>query len=177
MPAPHSSNHEPKSSIAETGARGMEGAGTIFEASQEPAKGWLASFTVVEEKASGLRRRFVALPKGETDHDDYGAEAPLQRVSCYLGTVISEVATVFDLKASFFQASLPQESRAETPRLVELTRLPKGYGRRPEILCTVTRALAGGACDSQFEMHRAEVTENMRLDRQHSNQWAAAGSG
>ncbi|KAG8346452.1 hypothetical protein TRVL_02718 [Trypanosoma vivax] len=84
------------------------------------------SFTFVEEKPSKLRRRFVSRPKGETDRDDYEADDMLLRVPHCLDAV-------FDLKASFFQVSLPQGScvsfrrRTEAGRLVEPTRLLTGY--------------------------------------------------
>ncbi|KAH8608213.1 hypothetical protein ERJ75_001344000 [Trypanosoma vivax] len=87
---------------------------------------------------------------GENNRDDCEAEAPLRHVSCYLDAVFGEVAAVFDLKASFFQVSLPQESRAsfqcrtEAGRFVELTRLPTEYKRCLEILRTVARVLVGG---------------------------------
>ncbi|KAH8615422.1 hypothetical protein ERJ75_000587000 [Trypanosoma vivax] len=128
----------------------MERAGVIFEASQKPAEGFVVSFAVVEGKAAGLRRRFIALPKGKNDHGDCEAEGPLQHASCYPGAVFGEVAAVFDRKASFFQVSLPQGSRtsfrcrAEAGRLAELTRLQMGRKCGPEMLHTATRALAGG---------------------------------
>ncbi|KAH8613492.1 hypothetical protein ERJ75_000782800 [Trypanosoma vivax] len=97
-----------------------------------------------------MRRRFVACPKGENDHDDCEAEVPLRHMSRYLGAVFGGFGKVFDLKLSFFEARLPQGNckgsrcRTETARLVELTRLPVGYKRSPEVLRAVARALAGG---------------------------------
>ncbi|KAG8342273.1 hypothetical protein TRVL_06900 [Trypanosoma vivax] len=132
MPEPHSSNHEPSLRINEADAKEMEGAGVSREASQKPTKALVVPFAVVEGNPAGLRRRFVALPKGENDHDACDADAPKRHVSCYLDAVLCEVGAVFGLKAFLFQASLAQESRtslrcqAKTGRLVALTRLPIG---------------------------------------------------
>ncbi|KAH8604533.1 hypothetical protein ERJ75_001706500 [Trypanosoma vivax] len=144
----------------------MEGAGVIFEASQKPAKGWVVPFTVVEGKAAGLRRRFIALPKGKNDHDDCEAEAPLQHASCYPGAVFGELAAVFDMKASFFQVNLPQGNRtsfrcrAEAGRLVELTRLQMGCKCGPEKLHTTTRALAG---DHAIVSSRCAAPQSLKI--------------
>ncbi|KAH8617565.1 hypothetical protein ERJ75_000365200 [Trypanosoma vivax] len=136
-PEPHSSNYEPKLRIDEADAKEMERSGVIFEASREATEGFVVPFMVVGEKPPGPRSRFVACPKGKNDHGDCEAEAPQQRVSCYLDAVFDEVAGVFDLKASFFSASSPQGSRAgfrcrtETGRLAELTRLQSGKKVQP----------------------------------------------
>ncbi|RNC52965.1 target of rapamycin (TOR) kinase 1 [Trypanosoma cruzi] len=53
---------------------------------------------------------------------------------------MAEAASCLDLKTSFFQVSLPRETRhlfrcrVEDDTLVELTRLPMGYKASPEIL-------------------------------------------
>ncbi|KAH8606899.1 hypothetical protein ERJ75_001424800 [Trypanosoma vivax] len=112
-------------------------------------KGLGCALPCVEEKPAGLRRRFVALPKGENDREDCEAEGPLRHVPRYVDAVFGEVETVFDLKASFFRVSLPQgnrasfRSRAETGRFAGHARLQMGYKRGPEMLHTVMRALAG----------------------------------
>ncbi|KAG8338847.1 hypothetical protein TRVL_10326 [Trypanosoma vivax] len=74
-----------------------------------------------------------------------------------------EVAAVFDLKASFFQVSLPQESRAsfccraEAGRLVGLAALPMGFKCGPEMLHTAARVLAGdpAAASSRYASPRS----------------------
>ncbi|RNC55223.1 rab1 small GTP-binding protein [Trypanosoma cruzi] len=61
---------------------------------------------------------------------------------------MAETASCLELKASFFQVSLPRETRhlfrcrVEDGTLVELTRLPMGYKASPEILQIVTSAIA-----------------------------------
>ncbi|KAH8604190.1 hypothetical protein ERJ75_001734300 [Trypanosoma vivax] len=107
-PELHSSNHEPKLRINEADAKEMERTGVICEAPQKPTKGWAAAFAVVEENPAGLRRRPVALPKGENDHDECEAKAPPKHVSCYLGAAFGEFAAVSYLRAPLFQVSLPQ---------------------------------------------------------------------
>ncbi|RNC48558.1 target of rapamycin (TOR) kinase 1 [Trypanosoma cruzi] len=62
---------------------------------------------------------------------------------------MAEAASCMDLKASFFQVSLPWETRhlfrcrVEDGTLVELTRLPMGCKAGPEILQIITSAIAG----------------------------------
>ncbi|KAF8291000.1 hypothetical protein TcBrA4_0114960 [Trypanosoma cruzi] len=62
---------------------------------------------------------------------------------------MAEAAFCLDLKASFFQVSLPRETRhlfrcrVEDGTLVELTRVPMGYKAGPEILQIITSAIAG----------------------------------
>ncbi|PWU96517.1 putative target of rapamycin (TOR) kinase 1 [Trypanosoma cruzi] len=62
---------------------------------------------------------------------------------------MAEAVSCLDLKASFFQVSLPRETwhlfrcRVEDGTLVELTRLPMGYKASPEILqIIITSAIA-----------------------------------
>ncbi|KAH8608460.1 hypothetical protein ERJ75_001306700 [Trypanosoma vivax] len=163
---PHSCKREPNLGISEADSGAMEGAGVIFEASRKPAEVFVVSLAVVEGKAGGPRRRFIALPKGKNDHDDCEAEAPLQHASCYLRAVFGEVAAVFDMKASFFQVSLPQGSRTsfrcrtEAGRLAELTRLKMGYKRSPQMLHTATRALAG---DHAIVSSRCAAPQSLKI--------------
>ncbi|CCD18877.1 hypothetical protein ERJ75_000550000 [Trypanosoma vivax] len=144
----------------------MEGAGVIFEASQKSTKGWVVPFTVVEGKAAGLRRRFISQPKGESDHSDCEAEGPLEHASCYLHAAFGEVAAVFVLKASLFQVSLPQGSRAsfrcraEAGMLVEPTHLPTEYKCSPEIPRTVARVLAG---DTAVVSSRCAAQKSLKI--------------
>ncbi|PWV04069.1 putative target of rapamycin (TOR) kinase 1 [Trypanosoma cruzi] len=62
---------------------------------------------------------------------------------------MAEAASCLDLKASFFQLSLPRGTRhlfrcrVEDGTLEELTRLPMGYKASPEILRIITSAIAG----------------------------------
>ncbi|PWV11511.1 hypothetical protein C3747_59g55 [Trypanosoma cruzi] len=107
------------------------------------------TFSVVEEKTTGLRRRWIAWPRDKNRDDPYEAHAPLLHISRYLPPVMAETASCLDLKASFFQVSLPRETRhlfrcrVEDGTLVEPTRLPMGCKASPEILqIIITSAIA-----------------------------------
>ncbi|ESS55717.1 rab1 small GTP-binding protein [Trypanosoma cruzi Dm28c] len=130
-------------------ARWLRKAGIIEDASSTITGGWIIPFSVVEEKTTGLRRRWIAWPRDRNRDDPYEANAPLLHISHYLPPVMAEAASCLDLKASFFQVSLPRETRhlfrcrVEDGTLVELTRLPMGYKAGPEVLQIITAAIAG----------------------------------
>ncbi|PWU88485.1 hypothetical protein C4B63_72g112 [Trypanosoma cruzi] len=123
-------------------------AGIIEDASSTITGGWIIPFSVVEEKTTGLRR-WIAWPRDKNRDDPYEANVPLLHISHYLPPVMAEAASCLDLKASFFQVSLPRETRhlfrchVEDGTLVELTRLPMGYKASPEILQIITSAIEG----------------------------------
>ncbi|EKG05167.1 target of rapamycin (TOR) kinase 1, putative [Trypanosoma cruzi] len=104
---------------------------------------------VVEEKTTGLRRRWIAWPRDKNRDDPYEADVPLLHISHYFPPVMAEAVSCLDLKASFFQVSLPRDTRhllrcrVEDGTLVELTRLPMGYKTVPEILQIITSTIAG----------------------------------
>ncbi|RNC39532.1 rab1 small GTP-binding protein, partial [Trypanosoma cruzi] len=129
-------------------ARLLRKAGIIEDASSTITGGWIIPFSVVEEKTTGLRRRWIAWPRDKNRDDPYEANVPLLHISHYLPPVMAEAASCLDLKASFFRVSLPRETRhlfrcrAEDGTLVELTRLPVGYKAGPEILQIITSAIA-----------------------------------
>ncbi|RNC46661.1 target of rapamycin (TOR) kinase 1 [Trypanosoma cruzi] len=64
------------------------------------------AFSVVEEKTTGLRRRWIAWPRDERRDDHYEAHAPLLHISHYLPPVMAEAASCVELKASFFRSLL-----------------------------------------------------------------------
>ncbi|KAH8611179.1 hypothetical protein ERJ75_000939900 [Trypanosoma vivax] len=74
-PGPHSSSHEPQLGIDGADAGVMGSSGVVFEAPRKTTKGFVAPFVAVEGRPGGLRRRFVAWPKGKNDHDDCEAGA------------------------------------------------------------------------------------------------------
>ncbi|PWV21083.1 hypothetical protein C3747_4g358 [Trypanosoma cruzi] len=130
-------------------ARLLRKAGIIEDASSTKAGGWIIPFSVVEEKTTGLRRRWIAWPRDKNRDDPYEANVPLLHIYHYLPPVMAEAASCLDLKASFFQFSLPRETRhlfrcrVEDGTLVELTRLPMGHKASPEILqIIITSAIA-----------------------------------
>ncbi|ORC85957.1 uncharacterized protein TM35_000311430 [Trypanosoma theileri] len=111
-PELHARRRESNLRINNADAQRMKEAGIICTASSHPTAGWVVPFTVVEGKPSGQRRRFIALPRENNTQDYYEADVPLGRISRYLDVVCDETATLFDLKASFFQVALPENMRA-----------------------------------------------------------------
>ncbi|ORC86506.1 uncharacterized protein TM35_000282220 [Trypanosoma theileri] len=178
-PTPKVMDRESNLRITNADAQRMKEAGIICTASSHPTAGWVVPFTVVEEKPSGKRRRFIAWPKGKNAQDDYEADVPLEHISRYLDVVYDETATLFDLKASFFQVALPRNIRAsfrcrtESGELVEFARLPMGYKCSPEIVNTITRVLAGDpamvkpqyAAPKQLKIH--VWIDNIRISGPH----------
>ncbi|ESS62067.1 target of rapamycin (TOR) kinase 1 [Trypanosoma cruzi Dm28c] len=124
-------------------------AGIIEDASSTTSGGWIISFSVVEEKTTGLRRRWIAWPRDENRDDPYEANGRLSHIFHYLPPVMAEAASCLDLKSSFI-VYLPRETQhlfrchVEDGTLVELTRVPMGHKAGPEILqITITSAIAG----------------------------------
>ncbi|KAF8298698.1 hypothetical protein TcYC6_0072860 [Trypanosoma cruzi] len=142
--------------ISTADARLLRTAGIIEDASSTITGGWTRPFSVVEEKTTGLRRRWIAWPRDKNRDDPYEANFPLLHISHYLPPVMAEAASCLDLKASFFQVSLPRETRhlfrcrVEDGTLEELTRLPMGYKASPEILQIITSAIAGVTTVTHF---------------------------
>ncbi|KAF5221342.1 hypothetical protein ECC02_005584 [Trypanosoma cruzi] len=132
-------------------------AGIIEDALSTITGGWIIPFSVVVEKTTGLRRRWIAWPRDKNRDDPYEVHAPLLHISHYLPPVMAEAASCLNLKASFFHFSLPRETRhlfrcrVEDGTLVELTRHPMGYKASPEILqIIITSAIAGVTTVAHF---------------------------
>ncbi|RNF12714.1 hypothetical protein TcG_08733 [Trypanosoma cruzi] len=151
-PFPPSSSGKARESsrrIPTADARLLRKAGIIEDALSKITGGWIIPFSVVVEKTTGLRRRWIAWPREKNRDDPYEANVPLLHISHYLPPVMAEAASCLDLKASFFQVSLPRETRhlfrcrVEDGTLVELTRFPMGCKAGPEILQIITSAIAG----------------------------------
>ncbi|PWU92851.1 hypothetical protein C3747_307g34 [Trypanosoma cruzi] len=127
----------------------LNAAGIIEDASSTITGGWIIPFSVVEEKTTGLRR-WIAWPRGKNRDVPYEAHVPLLHISHYLPPVMTEAASCLDLKASFFQVSLPRETRhlfrcrVEDGTLVGLTRLRMGYKASPEILQIIISSAISG---------------------------------
>ncbi|PWU93731.1 hypothetical protein C3747_291g7 [Trypanosoma cruzi] len=83
-------------------ARLLRKAGIIEDASSTITSGWIIPFSVVEEKTTGLRRRWIAWPRDKNRDDPYEANVPLLHISHYLPPVMAESASCLDVKASFF---------------------------------------------------------------------------
>ncbi|ESS61627.1 target of rapamycin (TOR) kinase 1 [Trypanosoma cruzi Dm28c] len=108
-PFPPSSSGKPREGsrrIPIADARLLRKAGIIEDASSTITGGWIIPFSVVEEKTTGLRRRWIAWPRGTNRDDHYEANGPLLRISHYLPPVMAEAASCLDVKASFFRSLL-----------------------------------------------------------------------
>ncbi|RNE95465.1 rab1 small GTP-binding protein [Trypanosoma cruzi] len=113
-PLPPSSSgkaREDSRRIPTADARLLRKAGIIEDGSSTVTGGWIIPFSVVEEKTTGLRRRWIAWPRDKNRDNPYEANAPLLHISHYLPPVMAEAASCLDLKASFFQVPLPRETR------------------------------------------------------------------
>ncbi|RNC57920.1 putative rab1 small GTP-binding protein [Trypanosoma cruzi] len=77
-------------------------AGIIEDALSTITGGWIIPFSVVAEKTTGLRRRWIAWPRDKNREDPCEAHAPLLHIAHYLLPVIAEAASCLDLKACFF---------------------------------------------------------------------------
>ncbi|KPA74892.1 hypothetical protein ABB37_02163 [Leptomonas pyrrhocoris] len=154
--------------ICTADALALRAGGIIGPASDAPTKGWVVPFSVVEEKSTGTRLRWIAWPrvKNATLEDD--ADVPLEHVARYLPAVHAEVAACLDLKASFYQVPLPVEARAcfrciaENGAVMELHRLPMGYRASPEVMQLLTSAVRS-EYRAPPEVHIDVWIDNIRL--------------
>ncbi|PWV19295.1 hypothetical protein C3747_10g539 [Trypanosoma cruzi] len=129
-------------------ARLLRKAGIIEDASSTITGGWIIPFSVVEEKTTSLRRRWIAWPRDKNRDDPYEANVPPLHISHYLPPVMAEAASCLELKTSFFQVSLPREASASLS-------MPRG-GRH-----------AGGAYTaSQWDTRPAQKFSRLLLLRQ-----------
>ena len=109
-------------------------------------------FTVIEEKPSGLRQRFILWSKESNellDESGYEADVPLKHVSHYLAAVREDVASARDFKTGFYQVAIPEDARhlfrfcCDDGSWLEMVRLPMGHSCAPEIMHTMAAAAAG----------------------------------
>lgn len=109
-------------------------------------------FTVVEEKDSGLRQRFILWTRDANEQleaEGYEAKVPLQHISAYLPAVNCECASTRDFRTGFYAVEIPETSRKHfrfidsTGSWWELTRLPMGHSCAPEIMHTIAAVTAG----------------------------------
>ena len=109
-------------------------------------------FTVVEEKESGLRQRFILWTKEANSRAadaGYVADIPLGHISEYLSVAAHECGSTRDFRTGFYAVEIPESARhlfrfqdAEG-RWSELERLPMGHSCAPEIMHTLCAAAAG----------------------------------
>ncbi|RNF00772.1 putative target of rapamycin (TOR) kinase 1 [Trypanosoma cruzi] len=73
-------------------ARLLRKAGIIGDALSTVTSGWIIPFSVVEEKTTGSRRRWIAWPRDKNRDDPSEANVPLLHISHYLPPVMAEAA-------------------------------------------------------------------------------------
>ena len=123
-------------------------------ATQTSSPGILESipFTILEERITGTRQRFILWTKEANlmMHElGYKPKVPLEHIAQYLSQVTRETSSQWDLKTGFYQVSIPERSRKyfrfqdERGEWFELTRLPMGHMAAPEIMHSLTATVAG----------------------------------
>lgn len=113
---------------------------------------WNVGFTVSEEKATGLRQRFILWTCGNNEaaaERGYVADLPLPPVATHLREVLAEVATTRDLRCGFFGIEIPAAHRNKFAfrdaegNLWRMRRAPMGAAQTAEVLHTLLAAAAG----------------------------------
>lgn len=109
-------------------------------------------FTVLEEKPTGMRQRFILwtkLANEWVERTGYEARVPLGHVSQYLDAVRANCGSTRDFKTGFFAIEVPANARRwfqfadDKGELYELTRLPMGHTCAPELMHTLAAVAAG----------------------------------
>ena len=102
-------------------------------------------FTVIEQKATGLRQRFILWTKESNERlvDD------VTIISEYVDSVLFDCASGRDFRTGFYQVEIPHDARklfgfrSDDGQFFELTRLPMGHSCAPEIMHTLAATIAG----------------------------------
>lgn len=135
-------------------------------------------FTVVEEKPSGSRLRFILWAKASADDDrefnkelkDGGRGVNLPLLAKLSTIDRDEMSVTFDFTCAFFQRELPKAARRgfrfrapnpESPGevvVLQLRRLPMGAVLSPICMQMYACALAAGGVHSVYKMLRREPT-------------------
>lgn len=145
----------------------------IIEPCSDPHPVLASAFTVVEEKHSTLRRRFILWPEELNSwiySKGYRPQVELRNTDVH--SVLEPYGGITDLTTSFFQVPLPSDLRhlfcfADSDgNIFQLTALPMGLCISPEIMQHVTATLAG---DPDFSLnplpgvHARAYIDNIQL--------------
>ncbi len=167
-----------KSSFSSEHARLLAAAGVACPAEGPgPYGNTNVPFTVVEEKPSGLRQRFILWTREANKaakEGGYVPHVPLGHIGRYLAAVRDETASLRDVKTSFYQVEIPAYARHlfrfvdEAGSWWELTRLPMGHTCAPEIMQWLSSVVAGDPAIvlPRFASRRVRVEvwiDNIRL--------------
>ena len=115
-----------------------------------PTAQFVIPFTVIEQDEEGKeRRRFISWSRADnTRLKEYVPNVPLLHPSKYLHRVDDCVGVKRDLRCGFYQVSVPLEARRKFRFIskgatYEMNVLPMGHRCAPEVMQTITSALAG----------------------------------
>lgn len=120
------------------------------ELDARPTRGEVFPFTVIENRDTGERRRFLCWPKSQNAmlENIYVADIPVDHVASYAPRVCSPRALKRDLRCGFWQIAIPIYARARYRflyggKVYEVCRLLMGHVCAPELQHIVTATLAG----------------------------------
>ena len=158
-----------RGSLPEEDIRLLEGAGVISKVSgkdllKRPSMQYMIPFTVVETDDEGnQRRRFISWTRDDNNRLlNYEPEVALYHPSKYLHKAHDAMAVKRDFTCGFYQISIPLKARPKfrfrstLGEVFEMNVLPMGHRCAPEIMHTVTAAIAGerSVCQERFSFHR-----------------------
>ncbi|EKG08258.1 ribonuclease, putative, partial [Trypanosoma cruzi] len=129
-PFPPSSSGKARESsrrIPTADARLLRKAGIIEDASSTITGGWIIPFSVVEEKTTGLRRRWIAWPRDKNRDDPYEANVPLLQFPLF-AACDGGGRFLPGFKGILFKISLPRETRHLLCCRVETARWWSSHG-------------------------------------------------
>jgi hypothetical protein len=138
-----------------------------------------SAFTVLEERETGLRQRFILWTKGLNQwmkEAEYHARVPLHHISHYLQDIGREFTATRDITCGFYTIEIPASQQYlfrfadEEGSIYQMTRLPMGHAGAPEIMQMITAALAGDPCVVKPEYASKSLTrvwiDNIKLSGQ-----------
>ena len=130
-------------------------------------------FTVLEEKESGMRQRFILWTKQANerlDRDGYVADVPIGHISEYLDAVHEPVSSLRDFRTGFFAIEVPADARwlfrfqADDGSWYELSRLPMGHCCAPELMHSLAGVMAGDPAYVREELVVRGVMTHVWID-------------
>jgi hypothetical protein len=135
----------------EDGRKLVQDGNAVRVADPSDSTGWCIPFSVIEEKSSGDRRRFILWPR-EQNAAAYAAgfdpDVNLEHVSAYLDAAQYSCGVTRDLEVGFWQVPIPQAARRalrfmdKDGAVYEPTRLPMGHCAAVDIMQLVTSVIA-----------------------------------
>ena len=151
QPASLTTRHSPFPVAA---ARRMlsDGNAEVVAPDHGPTRACCHSFSVVEHKPEGARRRAISWTEWLNDKAyarGFRSCAPLFHSSHYVSAALFPAATQFDLKLGFYQVELTSDERPffrfqdVDGSWYQLTRMPMGHSASVDVMQLLTMTLAG----------------------------------